>query len=72
MFQFTIIDDLVDDVYNNVTWGGKKSRYHYTCTLQSQSDLFENNDDSDQTESVHTDRIQSTSNNFIKVLNLIF
>lgn len=69
MFKFNIIiDDLVDDVYNNDTLGNKKSRFHYTSSLQS--NFFENINDSDQTESGHS--FQSTSNNFIQVINLIF
>ncbi|XP_025410147.1 uncharacterized protein LOC112683357 isoform X2 [Sipha flava] len=51
-------DDLVDDVYNNEKWGSKKSRFHYTSSLQSESNLFKNINDSDQAESGHS--FQST------------
>jgi hypothetical protein len=58
----------VDDVYNNEKWGSKKSRFHYTSSLQSESNLFKNINDSDQAESGHS--FQSTSNEF-DFLNLI-
>lgn len=53
-----VADNLNDDEYD-VTWGGKRSRYIYNYTLQS--DLLSTYD-SDQTESVHSVQSKSTSN----------
>lgn len=57
----TIIDDLNDDEYD-ITWGGKRTRFIYTCTVQS--DLFSSMDDSDETESILSIQSKSTGNNW--------
>ncbi|XP_050428015.1 E3 ubiquitin-protein ligase Mdm2-like isoform X2 [Adelges cooleyi] len=51
-------DDLNDDDFD-VTWGGKRTRYIYNCTIQS-PDLYTNNYDSDKTESVYSVQSKAT------------
>jgi len=54
-----IIENLNDDD-QDVTWGGKRTRYLYNYTLN----CSDNTDDSDVTESVHSVQSKTTSNYF--------
>jgi len=68
MICFNLIID--EDEYD--TWvNKKKSRYLYTYKLKSQSpDLFQNINDSDESESIHSTQSKATSNNFLKIFKL--